>query len=432
MSNSIKERKCINIPFWIILIIIVVSDDTLLFGANKNSTFVFCKFLILIVLTGLLAFKDIALRKRFVKVPVVFLELLAMCVLVLLSRMVNYDLTSGYFYKCIILILGYEIANQIKFEEFAYWFEAIMFVLAVASVVGVTVATFARSALSVLPNYENTAGGVFHNAFLFFIPMYESSVRNYGIFREPGVYQTFLILAMLLYLYRSKELNNYKLIIYIVSIILTYSTTGYIALALFLIFYIFRDSAYFQISMKKIIMICLMIIALIAVSIFTDILSADGIVFNKLAQSPARNKSTVARIGSLLVNFEIWKKYPLFGAGLTKTYELFPTICGQMLGIASEHNTNTVLCELATYGIVYTAFFVVGYGRLFKLLANKKNERLLLCGIFLVLSIGEKLTFNPVIYVLMFYGMLYKSNSMKHPENGESLVLKYGKQDSVN
>lgn len=177
-------------------------------------------------------------------------------------------------------------------------------------------------------------------------------------------------------------------------------------------------------------MICIIIAALVGISLFTDLLSADGIVFNKFKQ--LNRHTTVARMGSLFVNLVIWKRYPLFGAGLTKVSELFPTLCGQMLGFASEHNTNTLLCELATYGIVYTAIFVVGYARFFKLLANKKFEMLLICGIFLVLSVGEKLTFSPIIYVLMYYGMMNKNNSAECEEKGKRLVLKYGKQDTIN
>lgn len=246
MEKVTNRQKHINLPFWITLIIIVVSDDTLFFGTNGDRTFITIKYIILIALTGLMAFKYISF-----KVPTSFLTLLTMCGLVLFSAFINDDFRAGNLYKCVILILAYEIAYQVDFNDFAYWFEKIMFVLAFASLAGMMAGMFAKPILSILPEFTNSAGMVFHNAFLFLSPIQNGIVRNYGIFREPGVYQMFLIMAILMYLYRYDEIKNYKLIIYITAIIFTYSTTGYIALALVLILYTIKEGVSIQNNKKS-------------------------------------------------------------------------------------------------------------------------------------------------------------------------------------
>ncbi|WP_207651183.1 O-antigen ligase family protein, partial [Clostridium thermobutyricum] len=59
--------------------------------------------------------------------------------------------------------------------------------------------------------------------------------RIQGVFWEPGLYQIFLNLALLSYLFQEKKHKKKIIFILIVSIILTYSTTGYI-LGIVLIF----------------------------------------------------------------------------------------------------------------------------------------------------------------------------------------------------
>ncbi len=58
--------------------------------------------------------------------------------------------------------------------------------------------------LLAVPTFENVIGHKFHNFILAFVSDTYVKNRNFGIFREPGVYQYFVLLAMLL--------NNYVLV----------------------------------------------------------------------------------------------------------------------------------------------------------------------------------------------------------------------------
>lgn len=68
--------------------------------------------------------------------------------------------------------------------------------------------------------------------------------RNCGPFWEPGAFQGFINLAITIELLSNKERSRswyLKILIFIITIITTFSTGGYIALALNLVYYIFSD-----------------------------------------------------------------------------------------------------------------------------------------------------------------------------------------------
>ena len=241
------------------------------------------------------------------------------------------------------------------------------------------------------------------------------TVRNYGIFREPGVYQMFLMLGLLFYTYYGREFKIYRFFIYIVAVVLTYSTTGYIALIIYLTLYLIKDPRKISGKKKKLVTVILISVGLILLLLKTDLLSADGMIFDKFGNT--RRYTTVARFASISANIKMWLQAPILGNGLSYVGDTFPELSRMEYGYASTHNTNTLLCELATYGILYTAIFVVGYIRLVKVISERRIEHGLIGGVLLVLMFGEKLTFSPIIYVLMFYGLSNRNYTYERLED---------------
>lgn len=141
----------------------------------------------------------------------------------------------------------------------------------------------------------------------------------------------------------------------------------------------------------------------------TDLLTAEGLVFGKLFNM--KRNTMIARFSSVFANIEIWKESPIFGAGLITVDKRFPILSYQLYGKATSHNTNTLLCELATYGVIYVGILVCGYIKLSCAMSNRNIERLLILVILFVLFCGEKLTFSPIIYVLLFYGLSLKKKA---------------------
>lgn len=386
---------------WLMIVgfIIVVSDDTLWFGTNSNNKFILFKYLLLILTTiiiGVMNYRIFNLRCA----SNAYVICLSMSTIVIASCFLNNDLRIGYFYKCIIFILAYELTTTLTIERFAVLFEKIMFFLTLVSVVGMAVAAVSRTVFSLFPMFTNSANTTFHNAIIFMLPTSSLMFRNFGIFREPGVFQVYIIVALIFHLYYSGRNKTSHLVIYILGVILTFSTTGYIALAVALILYLIKDN---KVDNKKIATVVLLVIGLLLLVTQTTLLSKEGIIFNKFFNT--NRHTTIARFSSITSNIEIWMQSPIWGAGLQKVNDLFPILSYQKYGYASEHNTNTLLNELASYGIIYVVFLVIGYIKFCKKLSVRKVEQALVLIILFILSCGEKLTFSPIVYILLFYGL---------------------------
>lgn len=399
--------KQLNLKFkstfkaFIVACIIVISDDSLFFGVNANSLFGSIKYASMIGLFLLIGIKLFFGAKHH-QIKRVLLCCLTMCLLVLTTSIINDDLRAGYLYKVIILCLSCEVVLYIPFEEFILYFEKLLFFLAVISVICFGIAEINISIFSIFPKFYNTANAQFYNLGFCFVPI-TNNLRNYGLFREPGVYQMFLLIGLIFHVYFSNRVKVSKILVYILAIVLTFSTTGYLALVVFFVLYLFKENHSYVERKKKNFVLCILCLSMLIIATQTDILSADGIVFDKF--SNIKRTTTIARLASVFANLKIWMQHPLFGGGLTEINAEFPRIAYEMYGKAVTHNTNTLLCELSTFGVIYTVLLMCGYLKFSKLITAKKSQRALILLIVFILSCGEKLTFSPIIYVLAFYGI---------------------------
>lgn len=386
----------------IVACIIIVSDDTLFFGTNSNSVFEIVKY---IILTGMLFILTVYRQRYFNIRKITHSQIicLMMCLLVLMTGIVNGDLRTGYFYKCIILLLSYEVVNCMTITEFAIYFEKVLYFFAVISVVLTLIAEINLSFFSIFPIFYNSANTPFYNLGVYLVPVSAGLLRNYGIFREPGVYQMFLLLGLVFHLFFSDEVRIYKIFAYILAIILTFSTTGYIALAIYLILYLNKNNITYFEQKKKFMIVCLVAIGMLIMATQTDLLSSQGRVFDKF--SNMKRTTMIARFASIFANLKIWLEHPFFGAGLICVNEEFPKLALEMYGKAVTHNTNTLLSELSTYGIFYTLMLLNGYRKFSANITKNNAQRFLILLIIFILSCGEKLTFSPIIYILAFYGL---------------------------
>lgn len=83
-----------------------------------------------------------------------------------------------------------------------------MAVLAVYSLAAFALRPLADRGILTPPVFANAYGGEFYNYILAFVPETMVRDRNFGIFREPGVYQFFLFLALYLCFYHMAGKRN--------------------------------------------------------------------------------------------------------------------------------------------------------------------------------------------------------------------------------
>jgi len=174
--------------------------------------------------------------------------------------------------------------------------------------------------------------------------------RNFGIFREPGVYQFFVLLAVYLTNYTVNWNKNWHMwvcnVILAVTMATTFAIGGYAELGLFVIF-LYCDKKYYREKWGRVagILAVLMVIAMV-VFFFLQMKRLDfgQTIYYEFYDMAVRlftkSDSSTDRMNAILTNLQIFSKNPLVG----------DTIGNVLHG--TNHNTSSTLLLYAIVGVV--------------------------------------------------------------------------------
>ncbi|MFZ5968925.1 MAG: O-antigen ligase family protein [Bacillota bacterium] len=283
-----------------------------------------------------------------------------------------------------------------------------MFFLAIYSIVSYILRPFIFNYRAIFPHFFNASGlPMFHLGASVIID-HPSYYRLFGIFRESGVYQIFLNIAILFELFiRSKGPRFSYISIFLITIFLTFSTPGYFGAAALLFAYIvFHRNSMAKDSKKKIVyfVLILFILALFIYNISPELSrnfdSALSKFFNK-------ESSYVGRRTSILVELKLWSERPLFGYGITTGIDLSKYYGSQILG-EFMYNTSTFTGMLVTLGGIFTiGISIMLIKSIWRIRASYVVKLLILSTIVLILS-SQLMMYNAYLYAFMFFGLLRK------------------------
>ena len=222
-----SNKKLYTFLLYVLTLYIIFATDSLFFSTNIQKNIVKLSQYIIIILTFIMFFYYFIQREQ--KVDLFFLSLL--CAILLIGMLATEDYTGGYFYKIFLLLFSFLFFQCFStddfFKAYLFWMGIIAIVSLAAFVVGNLV-----TAIPFLPKITNVLG---RNYISFLFTNVPETValrnRNYGPFWEPGVYQGYLIVALMLCLFYKKKQNPWEILLYCVAILTTYSTTGIMALA---------------------------------------------------------------------------------------------------------------------------------------------------------------------------------------------------------
>jgi len=388
--------------FWIVFLLIYFSQDTLLSGTNSNRTMFLLKNIVLVLLCLYVANKprlNQCLNKK--NSSIVLIGLMAMS---LLSALFNADVTFKYCYEILLFVIAYNVTRVVGFVKFREQFVYAVFYLSVLSVSAYFVSLFAYPIIGLLPSLNNVAGFKFHSLLGFVnvseIPMY-GLMRNYSLFREPGVYAIFLIIS-LLFLFNTNTIDpkkkNLIILILFIAILTTLSTAGIIGIVFLLIYLLLRGNK--QMGSSTIFLIGMLMIG--SYYLFSNEVVSSS-VFNKLS---GENTSADSRFGSIINNIDLWLRNTvsiLFGNGYQFVENGIEAVA-QDNGYVAGHNTNTFFKMLSVHGIFY---FISALSLLYMSCRRLTSNRFSLY-VFILLCVmfsNEDLIFNQVLYIILFYGL---------------------------
>jgi len=242
--------------------------------------------------------------------------------------------------------------------------------------------------LNIITDYSSYYGNAY--LYVYRYPYYRTSLlRNTSIFWEPGAYQAFLNLAIIFELKRKKP-NSFRMAIFIVSLITTFSTTGYITFLLITLKSFFEKSN----NSKKTFLI-LLITLIFILTIFSEV------IINKLSTD---NLSFSRRILDAKIDLKIFFENPLLGVGYNNYSTSFIDNLKYSI-FSGTSSSNSITHALAVFGLVFTFLISYLYIRFILFFENNIFHRLFLFIILISIFSTENFMLSPLWMALAFYGL---------------------------
>lgn len=357
-NKKLNKLKDLFLTF-LILCALYVNEDVMFFGTINNSALKKLRYVIQISVFLILLFYVVFMKGR-----IAFNNSVRIfCILtffILCTMIANFDFRFGYVFLIMVYGIGVLFFQVTTMDRIMAVLYRSMVFICTFSVLLFACAILDFKFVKELPVITNDAGNKYYFAFLSNMPVSSGGfLRNYGPFREPGVFQMFIVLSLSYGLFRKRDTSLFRILIHFCAIATTFSTTGYIAMFL-IVAAIFFDGRISKRLKKTLLFVFL--IALIYALLFTDVLYKDGYgsVFGKLFAGN-ESSSFVARKASIFVNLKMFLLGPIFGKGVTFVENNFAEYCFSLYGYASQHNTNTICILFAVFGLFFGVIYVFLY-----------------------------------------------------------------------
>ena len=312
--------------------------------------------MLLIMGAGVLAF--VIVNRRELKRILTDRRMLAAAVcglLILLPMVVKRDWQLMYFSILIYLLFAVFLSYFVSMKDTAKYYVVILCALSVYAVFATYVLRLLPdNGLVGIPAFLNDKGRDHYNFGLAFVSITQVKERNFGIFREPGVYQYFLLLALYLTNYtvewkRSRDMWLANLIL-AVTMVTTMATGGVVCLGLLAIVLFFDKKLYRD---KRLRWIAIGLAAALAVVLAVSFAARNRIywfVYNTLFEKFVnRSDSVTERTEAILVDLQIFLRNPIFGARLADVLH------------AVNNNTSSTMILYAVFGFLSGSLHVLAW-----------------------------------------------------------------------
>jgi len=256
-----------------------------------------------------------------------------------------------------------------------------------------------ENGLMQVPSVRNYFGFEFYNFGLSIESATYVKNRNFGLFREPGVYQYFLVLALVLNHYHITWKKNWQLWlvsgILAMSVLSTFATGGVIEMGLAVV--LFFDKKWYKSKLG--LGLCITGVVGVAGAAAWILIGKGPLyqdfyyMFYKLV-SP--EESTVSRVGSIAMNLQMFLKNPLVGQNMALVLE------------AIQDNTSSTTIMLATTGIFGGLLHIVSWFALAWSRERKVWVNLALALILFMSFNTQNLTWDIFLWLLPVMALLEK------------------------
>ena len=334
--------------------LLVLSRDTLVFSCILGVEMTYLCTIGILLFTGMIFLYVNRKNLKSVFTDQRLLLVLFTTVIMLLPMIWKRDWQMMYFSILLCVYISVFLSYFLNSKEIAKCFIWITLVLAVWSI-------FATYILRELPDrgllnvpvFFNVKEKDFYNFGFAFVSVDFQEYRNWGIFREPGVYQYFLILPLYLNNYVVEwEKRNFQLLVNVVlslAMVLTVSTNGVVELALLIIVIFFDKKLYKNTAVLWGAIVCTgLLLAAVIFSVISESFLYDYL-YKVFAKIFLMTGSTTHRLDAIFTDLKFFLENPFFG-------EKIATVLYSV-----KNNTTSTMTMFAFFGIVGGLFHVVSW-----------------------------------------------------------------------
>lgn len=233
--------------------------------------------------------------------------------------------------------------------------------------------------------------------------------RNSGIYWEPGMYQIYLNLMLIYYLYAPKDRHKNRALIcayLILTIITTGSVTGYAVCMLIMVLYAMWN---FSKPQTKI-----LIIVLTAIGVIVAYPYLEAMLNTKMTIG----NSFEHRFSDIVNGLELFKKSPIWGFGLENNVyaQEYAHVFNEARG-----NTNGLIAVLLQFGTIGLVFYLAQFKNFCAWLRENYDVKMILpLVVWLFASFNnEQIALHPFVYFLLGIGIGQKSRKKRFLVNHE-------------
>lgn len=332
---------------------------------------------------------------------------LAICVSVFISMILAGRLTNGVFYitQIGIFIFAYYYTKLVDFDLFA---DCYLIWMRIIAIISLTCFLFSKQIyiLSFIPTIRNVSNYNFKSLFFTNVPLSLSLARrNWGPFWEPGVFQFYLNVALLLSFFRRQQNWFLDVMLFIVSDLTTLSGASLLPIPFILLAYLLNEE-------NRSVLERIEVFLLLSIGIFLIFFMGyfDEIIF-KIIGVGVDSGSMGYRLGSAIANIRATLAYPLFGASPEYQDSLRENAIFLLNGVRTSGNTNTILGYFASFGIFVGGYLSYRLYRSTSVFTDVLVSRICILLAIVLMTSNENLMQSSLLVVLVFLKQKLKPDS---------------------
>ncbi|UZW14944.1 hypothetical protein OSC52_03625 [Clostridium pasteurianum] len=307
---------------------------------------------------------------------------------------------SHYLGLSITIISSVIVSTVISLKDFCKYYNRIIFYLSLISIPFFLLGYLLPHVVESLPtiNYLLNSGETGYKNGILYLYRYDPRLdfqtgftKNNSIFWEPGAYQALLNLALIFEI-KAENSNRFRLLIYTICLITTFSTTGILSgiLILTATLALRKTRHKFNINFLSI----LIILILVSIILYFN----ANLIFGKLFQGNTSHASFLERYSGTMNDIAVFNSSNFLGIGYTE------------FGLQGFGSSNGITSTFAKYGLIFGSIILMGLISFISKITKEFFETIIYILIFTIMLATEAFMIKPLFFLMMFYGFgLYGS-----------------------